>query len=155
MFSLLSITTGGVCHPKAGGGGRRAGATYSEVGFEDMGPPYLQLPSSLAIPGQLLPPVIHYAHVHEEMRSALALPVEQLLLFAQRPLTALHPEPWVELQVCDECHGIYTVMSTSNLVQDLFSSMRRAHGVGACCHATFIFWPCYCQCHAILLCPED
>lgn len=63
-----------------------------------MGPSHLQLPSSLAVPGQLLPPVVHYAHVHEEMRSALALPVEQLLLLAQRPLAALHPQPGLEPQ---------------------------------------------------------
>ncbi len=63
---------------------------YPEVGLEDMGPPYLQLSCSLAVPGQLLALVIHDAHVHEQVSSPLAGPVEQLLFLAQRPLTALH-----------------------------------------------------------------
>ena len=56
-----------------------------------MGPPHLQLPCSLAIPGELLPAVIHDAHVHKQVRPALALPVEQLLLLAQGALAALKP----------------------------------------------------------------
>ena len=48
-----------------------------------MGSPDLQLPGRLTVPRQLIALVIHNAHVHEQMRSALAGSVEQLLLFAQ------------------------------------------------------------------------
>lgn len=47
-----------------------------------MGSPNLQLPCGLTIPGKLLAPIIHNAHVHEQVRSALALPERQLLLLA-------------------------------------------------------------------------
>ena len=76
-----------------GGGEERTLCAYPEVGLEDMGPPHLQLSCSLAVPGELLPAVIHDAHVHKEVRPALALPVEQLLLLAQGALAALQPHP--------------------------------------------------------------
>lgn len=58
-----------------------------------MWPSHLQLPSSLAIPGQLVALLIHDTHVHEEMRSPLAGSVIQLFFLAQRPLTALQCHP--------------------------------------------------------------
>ena len=56
-----------------------------------MGPPHLQLSCSLAIPGKLLPTIIHNAHVHKQVSPPLALPVPQLLLLAQGTLAALKP----------------------------------------------------------------
>ena len=59
--------------------GKKGLQTHPEVGFEDMWPSDLQLPSSLAIPGKLVALVIHDTHVHEEVRPPLAGSVMQLL----------------------------------------------------------------------------
>ena len=63
--------------------------THSEVAFDDMWPSDFQLPCGFAIPGHLMPPVIHNAHVSEEMWSALGDLASSGLLLTQHALTAL------------------------------------------------------------------
>ena len=62
---------------------------HLEVGSDDMWAPDLQLASGLAVPRQLLPLIIHNAHVCEEGRPSLSHPVLHLLCLVQRQLTAL------------------------------------------------------------------
>lgn len=54
----------------------------------------LQLAGRLAIPGQLLPLIIHNAHVCEQGRPPLSHAALHLLCLAQRQLTALHAQRW-------------------------------------------------------------
>ena len=67
--------------------------------------PDLQLPGGLAIPGQLLPLIIHNAHVCEQGRPPLSHAALHLLCLAQRQLTTLQAQRWSLpwLLVSDAC----------------------------------------------------
>lgn len=67
---------------------------HLEVGSDDMWAPDLQFTGGLAIPRQLLPLIIHNAHVCEEGRPSLSHPVLHLLCLVQRQLTALQRQQW-------------------------------------------------------------
>lgn len=69
---------------------KTAGGSHLEVCPDDMRAPNLQLPRCLSIPRQLLPLIIHDAHVREERRPPLSHAPPHLLFLAQRQLTPLH-----------------------------------------------------------------